>query len=108
MASITALGTQLRLVALRITLWIVGAANALSVSGTVLVLARDTASGFSATSGLKGYGIPFQLVIVPQGGIALSSLNDSTTQGNCGGIVVLIEVAYSYDDLWASALTSSQ
>ncbi|KAI7334631.1 hypothetical protein KC315_g3650 [Hortaea werneckii] len=108
MASLTPFATHLRLCAFLLAFWLATAANALSVSSTVLVFARDTASGYSATSGFKGYGIPFELVIVPQGGISLPSLNDSTTQGNYGGIVVLSEVAYSYDDLWGSALTSSQ
>lgn len=108
MASFTPQGTHIRLAALVLAFWFATAANALSVSSTVLVFARDTASGFSATSGFKGYGIPFELVIVPQGGASLPSLNDSATQGNYGGIVVLSEVAYSYDDLWASALTTSQ
>lgn len=108
MASLTPQGTHVRLAALLLAFWFATAANALSVSSTVLVFARDTASSYSATSGFKGYRIPFQVVIVPQGGTTLPSLNDSTTQGNYGGIVVLSEVAYSYDDLWASALTSSQ
>ncbi|KAI6791281.1 hypothetical protein KC361_g7427 [Hortaea werneckii] len=108
MASLTPFATHLRLCAFLLAFWLATAANALSVSSTVLVFARDTASGYFATSGFKGYGIPFELVIVPQGGISLPSLNDSTTQGNYGGIVVLSEVAYSYDDLWGSALTSSQ
>ncbi|KAI7484157.1 hypothetical protein KC351_g4692 [Hortaea werneckii] len=108
MASLNPFRTQLRLAALGLAFWLATAANALSVTSTVLVFARDTASGNSATSGLKGYGIPFQLVIVPQGGTSLPSLNDTTTQGNYGSILVLSELAYSYDDLWASALTSSQ
>lgn len=108
MASLNPFRTQLRLAALGLAFWLATAANALSVTSTVLVFARDTASGNSAISGLKGYGIPFQLVIVPQGGTSLPSLNDTTTQGNYGGIVVLSELAYSYDDVWASALTSSQ
>ncbi|KAI7362518.1 hypothetical protein KC354_g7211 [Hortaea werneckii] len=108
MASLTPQGTHVRLAALLLAFWFATAANALSVASKVLVFARDTASSYSATSGFKGYGIPFQVVIVPQGGTTLPSLNDSATQGNYGGIVVLSEVAYSYDDLWASALTSSQ
>jgi hypothetical protein len=78
------------------------------VKNTILVFARDTASGYSATSGFNGYGIPFQLVIVPQAGITLPTLNSSTTAGNYGGIVVLSEVAYSYTTGWASALTAAQ
>jgi hypothetical protein len=79
-----------------------------TVSNTILVFARDSASGYSATSGLNGYGIPYQLVLVPQAGITLPTLNSSTTNGNYGGIIVLSEVAYSYSNGWASALTAAQ
>lgn len=79
-----------------------------TVSNTMLVFARDSASGYSVTSGFNAYGIPYQLVIVPQAGIALPTLNSSTTAGNYGGIVVLSEVAYSYSTGWASALTTAQ
>lgn len=38
---------------------LVSAAN--TVNSTILVFARDTASGYSGTSGLAGYGIPYQV-----------------------------------------------
>jgi hypothetical protein len=82
--------------------------GAVTVSNTILVFARDTASAYSVTSGLTGYGIPYQLVIVPQAGITLPTLNASTTNGNFGGILMLSEVAYSYSTGWASALTAAQ
>lgn len=79
-----------------------------SVSNTILVFARDTTSAADATSGLQGYGIPYQVVVVPQAGVALPALNASATQGNYGGIIVLSEVAYSYSTGWGSALTAAQ
>ena len=79
-----------------------------TVSNTILVFARDSASGYSATSGLNAYGIPYQLILVPQAGITLPTLNSSNTNGNYGGIIVLSEVAYSYPTGWASALTAAQ
>jgi hypothetical protein len=81
---------------------------ALSVSGTVLILARDGASASSATSGLQGYGIPYEVVMVPQSGITLPTLNSSTIEGNYGAIVVLSELAYSFATGWSSALTPAQ
>jgi hypothetical protein len=83
-------------------------ASAITVANTILVFARDTASAYSVTSGLNGYGIPFQLVIVPQAGITLPTLSASATAGNYGGILMLSEVAYSYPTGWASALTAAQ
>lgn len=80
-----------------------------SVSSTVLIFARDSASAYSAFSGLNGYGIPYQVVIVPQAGITLPVLN-SSTQGNFGSIVVLSEVSYDYGGTlgFQSALNTSQ
>lgn len=81
-----------------------------TVSSTILVLARDETSALNgATSGLQGYGIPFEVLAVPQAGISsLPILNGSATHGNYGGIVVLSEVGYNYDNQYYSALTRRQ
>ncbi|KAK2623886.1 hypothetical protein QTJ16_006520 [Diplocarpon rosae] len=81
-----------------------------SVQGTILIFARDNASAYSATSGLNGYGIPYQLVVVPQTGITLPALNKSSTAGNYGAIVILSEVSYDYGGTlgFQSALTATQ
>jgi hypothetical protein len=64
------------------------------VKSTVLVLARDADSARQATSGLNGYGIPFEILIIPQGGVSLPTLN-TTAGGNYGGIVALSGLAYN-------------
>ncbi|KAH9210801.1 hypothetical protein DL95DRAFT_370457 [Leptodontidium sp. 2 PMI_412] len=81
-----------------------------TVSSTVLVFARDSASGYSAFSGLNGYAIPYQLVVVPQAGIILPGLNSSATVGNYGAIVILSEVSYDYGGTtgFQSAITAAQ
>jgi len=81
-----------------------------TVSSTVLVIARDqTAAKYGATLGLQGYGIPFEVLTVPQAGITnLPILNSSSTHGNYGGIVLLSEVGYNYDNQYYSALTRRQ
>ena len=81
-----------------------------TVSSTILVLARDELSAKNgATSGLLGYGIPFQVITVPQAGISsLPVLNSTATNGNDGGIVVVSEVGYNYGDQYYSALTRGQ
>jgi len=84
------------------------AAASVSFKSTILVLARDLAAGNDAASGFNAYGIPYQVVVVPQEGTTLPSLNSSTTSGNYGGIMVLGELAYSYPEGWASALTTAQ
>jgi hypothetical protein len=63
----------------------------------------------SASSGLNGYGIPFQNLLVPQAGIALPALNTSGV-GNFAGIVVASAVSYDYGGTtgFQSALTSDQ
>jgi len=83
-------------------------AATLTVSSTILILARDDASAFSGYSGLQGYGIPYQVVTVPSTGASLPALNSSATNGNFGAIVVLGEVAYDYNGVFQSALTAVQ
>lgn len=86
----------------------IGAVSAASVDSTILILARDSASASSASSGLDGYGIPFENLIVPQEGIDLPTLNSSTANGNYGGIIVMGAVSYDYDGVWKSAVTEDQ
>jgi hypothetical protein len=80
------------------------------VSGKILVLARDTASAYSGTSGLRGYGIPYELVLVPKTGVTLPVLNSSTTVGNYGGIILLSEASYDFGGTigFVSAITAAQ
>lgn len=81
-----------------------------TVSSTVLIFARDATSAENgAALGLRGYGIPYEIVLVPQAGITnLPLLNSSETHGNYGGIVMLSEVGYNYDTQYYSALTRRQ
>ncbi|KAH7317283.1 hypothetical protein BKA65DRAFT_466259 [Rhexocercosporidium sp. MPI-PUGE-AT-0058] len=82
-------------------------ASAKTVSSTILVFARNAAEATSGTSGLKAYGIPYELILVPQGGVTLPTLNSSTV-GNYGGVIVMSEVAYEYSTGWASGITAAQ
>lgn len=84
-------------------------ARTFSVGGTILVFARDAASGASTVSGLLGYGIPYELILVPSTGITLPTLNSSLTAGNYGGIIVHGEVSYDLGTAgWGSAITAAQ
>lgn len=79
-----------------------------TVQSTILVIARDASSASSASSGLNGYGIPFQVLLVPQGGTSLPALN-SSSGGNFGGIIVASAVSYDYGSAgYQSALTTDQ
>ncbi|KAL2070954.1 hypothetical protein VTL71DRAFT_13980 [Oculimacula yallundae] len=82
--------------------------SAFSVQSTVLVIAKDTASSYSATSGLTAYGIPYQVLTVPSTGAALPQLSTASGDGNFGGIVILSEVSYDYNGQFSSALTPAQ
>jgi hypothetical protein len=82
-------------------------ASAKTVTSKILVFARNAAEATSGTSGLNAYGIPFQLILVPQSGITLPTLSSGTV-GNYGGIIVLSEVAYEYSSGWASGITAAQ
>ncbi|KAE9969603.1 hypothetical protein EG328_006784 [Venturia inaequalis] len=80
-----------------------------SVGSTILVFARDAASGASTVGGLLGYGIPYELILVPSTGITLPTLNSSLTSGNYGGIIVHGEVSYDLGAAgWGSAITAAQ
>jgi hypothetical protein len=62
-----------------------------SILATILVIATDSTSSYSATSGLNAHGIPYQLVIVSSSGATLPTLNSTSTVGNFGGIITLNE-----------------
>lgn len=79
-----------------------------TAASTVLILARDAPSSYSAFSGLNGYGIPYQVILVPKDGAELPVLNNSVTAGNYGAIVILSEVSYQYANSFESALTQDQ
>ncbi|KAM0714050.1 hypothetical protein Q7P37_011014 [Cladosporium fusiforme] len=79
-----------------------------SVNSTILVLAPEGDSSYSATSGFDAYGIPYQLLTVPQGGASLPPLNSTAKAGNYGGILILSDVSYDYDGDYHSALTDAQ
>ncbi|KAK3676100.1 hypothetical protein LTR78_003850 [Recurvomyces mirabilis] len=80
-----------------------------TVDQTVLILARSTTEASSAYSGLAGYGIPYQIVVVPQSGINIPTLNSSATHGLYSGLIILSEVSYSYSATnWSSAISPAQ
>jgi hypothetical protein len=87
----------------------VAATGGATVSSTILVLARDfTAAQNSGFSGLQGYGIPYEVVTIPQEGGTLPVLNSTVKNGNYGGIVVVSDVGYDYSGSYYSALTRRQ
>jgi hypothetical protein len=76
---------------------------------TVLIIARDIDAARSAHSGLQGYAIPYRVLVVPQSGATLPKLNQTATDGNYGGIVVLSEVSYDFGGgVFKSGLTDQQ
>jgi hypothetical protein len=81
-----------------------------NVHQTVLIFSMDAYSTYTATSGLNAYGIPYQVVVVPQAGITLPTLNSSLLQGNYGSIVMMNELSYDYGGTvgWQTALTTDQ
>jgi hypothetical protein len=81
--------------------------NGATVASTVLILIRQDDNAYSVTSGLDGYGIPYELVRVPKTGFSLPALN-TTSRGNYGGIISLSELAYDYDGNWHSGISSDQ
>ncbi|OQO00893.1 hypothetical protein B0A48_13580 [Cryoendolithus antarcticus] len=83
-------------------------AGNINVAQTILVLVRTADDPYAVISGLQGYGIPYQVVQVPQTGFTLPALNSSATQGNYGGIISLSELAYEYSTGWAAGISTDQ
>ncbi|KAM0330547.1 hypothetical protein ACHAQA_003494 [Verticillium albo-atrum] len=81
--------------------------SASSCDSTVLILARDDAGVAAGSSGLNGYGIPFQGLAIPQAGAALPELF-SGSKGNFGAIIIVDAISYEYPDGWRSAVTTEQ
>ncbi|KAK7418417.1 hypothetical protein QQZ08_011267 [Neonectria magnoliae] len=78
------------------------------VDSTVLIIASSSDIASDASFGLLGYGIPYEYLIVPQGGTDLPKLSSSSKSGNYGGIIVMDSIAYQYASGWASGLTDDQ
>ncbi|KAH7127836.1 hypothetical protein B0J13DRAFT_453912 [Dactylonectria estremocensis] len=85
-----------------------GTSKVSKVDSTILVIAADASNAQDASLGLLGYGIPYELLIVPKEGIKLPVLNSSTTSGNYGGIIITSSVAYDMGTFWGSAITDDQ
>ena len=80
-----------------------------TVTGTILVLARNQAEVEDTAAGFLAYGIKTQSVIVPQTGAALPALNSTVDRGNFGGIVTAGELSFDMGGgNFASALTADQ
>jgi hypothetical protein len=79
-----------------------------TIDSIILVLARDQTSGNMVTSGLRGYGIPYEILVVPREGAVLPTLNLTATTGNYGGFLILSELAFKYSAGWRSSLTRQQ
>lgn len=85
------------------------AAAANSVDSTILIVARNDGDVAKASSGLDGYGIPWEKALIPQGGTSLPVLNSSRTEGRYGGIMVFGSISYDMGGgHFASALTEQQ
>jgi hypothetical protein len=108
MSFIRSLGAATLLATAAITKVANAAVGGSSVNSTILILATQSDASYSATSGFDAYGIPYQLVSVPQAGVTLPTLNSTATTGNYGGILILSDVSYDYSGDYHSALTTDQ
>ena len=79
-----------------------------SVDSKVLILGITDDDLQAGYHGLKGYGIPYDAIIVPASGFSLPVLNDTATHGRYGGIITLNGLAVETPNGWASALSADQ
>jgi len=97
----------------QITLVLSQTSNQLSVKSTVLIITISSNDPTTATYVLNAYGIPYQILTVPQGGTALPALNNTLSggavEGQYGLFVIQSQVSYDYgNSTWHSALTTAQ
>ena len=79
----------------------------LSSNSTTLIIATTEDSAGQASYILNGYGVGFEVLLVPVGGVTLPSLN-TTDGGNYGLIVILEEAMYVVNGTSSTALSPSQ
>jgi len=82
-----------------------------SVASTALVIAISTDAADEAVSTLNQFNQPTQVLVIPQNGTDLPSLettSGSVTVGNFALIIVIGLASYDYSTGWASAITTDQ
>lgn len=82
--------------------------KAVKIRNTVLIVSSDKPNADTVTGTLDGYGIPYEVLLVPQGGTPLPPLNSTSGDANYGLILVVSQVSYNYGDMWRSALQADQ
>ncbi|EPS44709.1 hypothetical protein H072_1293 [Dactylellina haptotyla CBS 200.50] len=81
---------------------------AVKIRNTALIVTPDMANAATVTGTMDGYGIPYEVLIVPQSGVTMPQLNQTNGDGNYGLFLVISQVSYNYGDAWRSALTNDQ
>ncbi|KAH7239535.1 hypothetical protein BKA59DRAFT_503322 [Fusarium tricinctum] len=81
------------------------APSSTTTATTILILGKDDYACDSAASGLQGYGIPYEKVLVPQEGFVMPTLNSTSSKGKYGAIILVDAASYLYASGWASAIT---
>lgn len=85
------------------------AAEEVTVYQTALVIAPNINETDYVVTTLQGYDAPYEILLVPQAGITLPTLEGSNG-GNYGAIIVIDQVSYDYGGTigWRSAFTDDQ
>lgn len=79
----------------------------LSSNSTTLIIATTEDKAVQASYILNGYGVGFEVLLVPVGGVKLPILN-TTNGGNYGLLVIFSEATYIANGTFSSALTRAQ
>jgi hypothetical protein len=67
--------------------------RAVSVNATILIIAADSPMAGILASGLRGYGIPYEIYYTSSG--PLPTLNSSASTGKYGGFLTMNEILSS-------------
>lgn len=79
----------------------------LSSNSTTLIIAATEKNAVKASYLLNGYGVGFEVLLVPQNGTSLPVLNN-TDGGNYGLVVVVSEAVYTANGTSSAGLTPAQ
>lgn len=86
---------------------LISLSECLSSNSTTLIIATTVDNADKASYILNGYGVGFEVLLVPKDGVALPMLK-TTDGGNYGLVVILSEAVYIANGTSTTAMTPAQ
>lgn len=86
---------------------VISLSECLSTNSTSLIIATNADDAGKASYILNGYGVGFEVLLVPKDGVTLPMLN-TTGGGNYGLVIILSEAVYTANGTSTPGLTTAQ